>query len=205
LFPLTEAFLLNVSVLPTTSVRHGNTWVICAVRRGGIPSGTNLQLLLSDYVDSYGGPTWPGPTIHHAQAGPGLILTSAVSTTPAGQNYTFTVPAYARILLRSVLAQLTTSSQVATRQARILISDGSGAPYYHEVVDLTQAASTTSTYVWGLKLGYSQTAFQQATDTRGLPELYLLPAFTVNIGVFGMQSLDVITQVNINYEQWFTF
>jgi hypothetical protein len=205
LFPLTEGYLINATITPTASSRYGQTWVVVSIRRGSITAGINLQTLMSDYVDAYAGPTWPGSSIRHSIEEPGLMLTQYVAANPVGQPFTLSVPAFARIILRSIFTAFTTSAGVATRDLQLYLTDGSGNQVYSDVVEATQAAATTGFYSWGLKSGFAQTALTSSYMTRSLPEVYLLPGATVFLTALNIQAGDQFRFLSMYYEQWFTF
>ena len=112
LFPLAESFLLNVSVMPTASVRYGQTWVFVCVRRGGMVSGINLQTLIAASLDPYGGPTWPGGNLQHSIQGPGLLQFSPYGAVALGTAFIWQVPAWGRVLMHPVFCQFNTSATV---------------------------------------------------------------------------------------------
>jgi hypothetical protein len=205
LFPLSEGYLINATITPTASSRYGQTWVVVSIRRGSITGGINLQTLISDYVDAYAGPTWPGSTIQHSISEPGLMLTAAAAANPVGQPFVLTVPTFARILLRSLFASYVTSAAVANRTVQLYLTDGSGNLVYADTAEATQAASLTDNYSWGLKSGFAQSALTSNYMNRSLPEVYLLPGATVNLTAINIQAGDQFRFLAMYYEQWFTF
>ena len=204
LFPLYESFVLNVSLMPSTPLRYGAAWCFVAVRRGGLASGINLQTLIADYLDAYSGPTWPGAQIRHTAEAPGLTLTTYTASVTAGQGFTFTVPSYARILLRSITYIITTSAAVAYRNLNLTLTDPSGNAAYYEYAEPNLPASQTAIFSYALARGGAQSAFATGSMSRSLPELYLLPGAQVKIIVGSMQAGDQLTSVTLYYEQWFT-
>jgi hypothetical protein len=205
LFPLSEGFLLNVSIMPTSSIRHGTTWAFIALRRGGLASGINLQTLISDYLDSYGGPTWPGSPQSHSLSEPGLIVQSYYGNLATGLLPTVTVNSWNRILMRSIYAQLSCSAAVGTRQVLLDMLDPTGNIMFRDMTEITQAAGSSIGYSWGLKLGTSQTAAAANYMCRSLPEVYLIPSSSIVVNCANMQAGDQFIKVCVNYESWFSF
>jgi len=205
LFPLTESFLLNVSVMPAGSVRYGQVWIFCTIRRGGLASGVNLQTVLSDYLDAYGGPTWPGSRIRHATEERGLVIQTLYGALPSGQAVTLTMPVWARALVRSVFCQLNTSATVASRQVYLDLLDAAGNRMYRDMTEPTVAASSTGAYSWGLKLGTAQSAPALNYLVRSLPEVFLMPGGQLLVSAANLQATDGFVNVQVDYEQWFHF
>jgi len=203
-FPLTEGYLFNLTCTPAASTRRGNTWVYAATRRGNLQSGINLQTLLSDYVDSLSGPTWPGGAQRNSTDGPGLMVMLAAGGGPTtGANYIFTVPSYARIRMRSITAQLNTVAAVANRYPAVFWYVGG----YTSYVDGASGAVTASKQVWcswAFGLGWAQESGPPLSLTRGLPDMLLNAGDTFQVGAWGMQAGDQYLGIVLNYEQWFS-
>lgn len=205
LFPLAECFLLNVSLMPASAVRYGATWVFCCIRRGGIPSGINLQTLISDYVDAFGGPSWPSAGQLHTAAEPGLMMTTYVPSVAVGSDYVFTVPSYARVLLRSLTYVITSSASVGNRNLAVQLTDPSGNLAFQDFAEPNLPASQTAIFSYALGRGAGQTAFATGSLSRTLPEVYLLPGAQVKVHIQGVLAGDQLTAVTLYYEQWYSF
>jgi hypothetical protein len=203
LFVLSEGYLFNLTCTPTPSTRRGTTWVYAALRRGSLVSGNNLQTLLQDYVDAYSGPTWPGGQLRASTEGTGLIVGSAPAAPAAGNPFIYTTPAYARTRIRSLSALLTTSAQAASRRPYVWLYDAFGT-IYQDSLENTVAASSNIYPVWAFGLGWEQTAQAATTETRGFPDLLLNPGSSVYFGAGALQTGDVINNVNLVVEQWFS-
>jgi hypothetical protein len=204
LFPLYEAFMLNVSLMPASPLRYGAAWCFVAVRRGGMASGINLQTLIADYLDAYSGPTWPGSRIRHTAEEPGLILTSYTATLASGVNFIFTVPSYARMLLRGITCQFVSSATVGNRYLALMLTDPALNAAYVDTTDASFAANNTVVIGWGLMRGGFQTAFANGWMSRSLPEIYLLPGAQIQLNMNPSLAGDHLQAITLYYEQWFT-
>lgn len=204
LFPLTEGYLFNVTAQPAPGVRRGQVWLYVALRRGSLQGGINLQTLLQDYVDAYSGPTWPGGAVRMSTEGSGLQTSVYTDPINPGLNYTFTVPAYARIIPRSVWCQFSTSAVVANRHPTIQFNDSAANVLFRDSSDFIQPASTTVTYSWSYALGTSQTSSIAGTISRALPQIVLEPNYQIYLWCISMDAGDQFRFVNISFEQWFS-
>lgn len=205
LFPLAESFLLNVSVQPASGVRYGQTWIFVAIRRGGLSSGINLQTLISDSLSSFGGPTWPGSQLRHSVSDPGLILTQYTASNPAGQQFAFVVPNYARVKMRSVLFHYTAGAGVGNRNPTLAMYDASANAIYFEELETAVTASQTVILSWGLILGYAQTLTATLNAVRSLPDIVMMPGFTMILNAVNIFPADAFSGINLSWEQWFSF
>jgi hypothetical protein len=204
LYNLAEGYLFNLTVQPVPNTRRGVTWIYAALRRGSLASGNNLQTLIQDYIDSLSGPTWPGGQLRSPTDGHGLPAIAYTATVPAGQQYLYTVPSYARIVIRTINAYFQASAQVATRQAYMNMLDNSGHVVYYDTVEATQAASAGVQYTWAYLLGINQTTVVAGSVLRSLPEQYLNPGYSINLGAINNQTGDQWQSINIALEQWFS-
>lgn|SRR5215472_817550 len=204
LFTLAEGYLFNITVQPIPNTRRGVTWIYCAVRRGSLASGNNLQTLLQDYVDSFGGPTWPGGQLRNSTDGTGLMVTFSAGSGPStGANYIFTVPTYARVRMRSVVGQFNTGAAVANRLPAIFWYSGGYTCYIDGMVN-AQVASKQIWYSWTFGLGWAQDPGNAFSVTRGLPDMILNPGDTFQLGAWGQQAGDQWLGIILVYEQWFS-
>ena len=204
LFPLTEGYLFNLTCTPAGSTRRGSTWVYAAIRRGNLLSGVNLQTLLQDYVDSLSGPTWPGGTLRSSTDGVGLMTTQFTNSVTAGQPFNYTVPAYARVRVRSIMVFLATSAAVGNRDPYLLLSDNSTNQIFHDEIEPAMVASKSVFMCWAFMLGWAQTALSQNNMARSLPDLILNPGYTLQVNADGLLAGDQFQFITLCLESWFS-
>jgi hypothetical protein len=203
LFQLSEGFLFNLTCVPSAVTRRGVTWIYAALRRGSLASGSILQTLIQDYVDSLSGPTWPGSQLHNSSEGRGLMTVTVESNPSAGSAVVITTPTYMRTRVCALVVKFITSAAVSNRKPYILLQDPLG-PVYQDVIENTVTASTTLTLYWAIGLGWAQTAAVNTWQTRGLPDFTLNPSSTITSWMSGNDPADTATGIVLTTEQWFS-
>lgn len=158
-FRLGEGFLIHVTVRATAgTVRRGQCFVSLLAQRWEGTGALVLGTLLSDYVSTAFFPSWPGCRRRESVEEPGIIRSITGTDQAANTNITETVPTGARWRLISMVASLVTDATVATRQAAVVLDDGT-ADLYAAYASVTQAASVTRFYDFnnvGIDLGAQQ-------------------------------------------------
>lgn len=202
LFPLTEGFLLNVSVTPTAiPTRRGQTWVSVGIRRGSLNAGVTLQQLIQGYVDTMTGAAWPYSTLQDSLQGRGYTQALVLGNGALGATMYITVPAGANWQVNTIYAYFVASAAVATRQIQLNIDDGANV-FFQDMVEATVTASQGQVSTWARLLGYAQTARVNGAVTRGLPDFRLLPGWRIGLAVWSMQSGDQWQNVTTEVEEW---
>jgi hypothetical protein len=124
-YPLTEGFLLSVSVAPSAGIQgRALCFVTIGLQRGSGSFAPDVYMLATGYTSVTAPLIWPGGRYEFSQQPPGWIQKDTVGNPAAGTDWTFTVPANDRVRTMMVLAILVTSATVATRQAKLVIDDG---------------------------------------------------------------------------------
>lgn len=131
-FSMGEGFLLSVSMQATNAVQRGQTYARATLNRGG---GTGListvaQTLVTDYVTNQTSIGWPGGRQQQSQEGVGFLHSVNQPNPAAGADFTFTVPASARMRVGSFAAIFTASVAAANRNVQIIIDDGTAVDIY---------------------------------------------------------------------------
>lgn len=202
-FALCEGFLFNVSTQAVgATVSRGQTYISVQLKRGG-SAGNILQTLISDYVDSYYSPTWPGGLTRSPSDGNGYPYTIIVSSPSAGANWFYRSPNFTRWAPQIVTAKLVTSSAAANRQVQFFVESITGASgQWNDMCEYSQPASTTVTYGWAVNWGSNQTAAQNGYLSRSMPTLYM--GYETSIGVLtaNIQSGDQWSAIGIYTQEW---
>jgi len=105
---------------PSPPTERGRLFVRLELFMGG----ANAQTLCSGYITRRYTLTWPTGQFEHSTEGPGAIKNIIGTDPPAGNEISETVPTNARWRLLGFHATLTTDSTVITREANIIIDDG---------------------------------------------------------------------------------
>lgn len=154
IFPIAEGLLLSLSVSNLNSGLADNT---CFVEVGlqhssntGVPQHT---IIVQGYVTNLFSLEWPTLSVRGGVVNPTRYtpVSATVANPAAGAEWTYTVGAGLSYQLETVRFQLVTSATVATRSARIRITDGTNELFKSDV-NATQAASLTQQYYGGAGL-----------------------------------------------------
>lgn len=143
--PLSEGFLLSVTVTNQVASRRGQTYVRLQLLRGGDVTGTTAQILAQGYVSFFSQVFWPDFQSENCASGMGN-LRKVTGTLPGfGAEISETVPTGLMWRILSIWYKLATSAVVANRFPHLLLDDGVSV-----LVDTppfqAQAASLTLTY-----------------------------------------------------------
>ena len=145
-FKTREGYLLSAEILPGAGVA-ANTFQFAtlSIRRGGSGITNEQRLLISDYLTTNIGASWPERPTQRPSSGPGIVFSVAVGNPAAGSDWLFTSPVAQRFSVTYITATLATSATVATRTASLVISDAVAALATIDSLS-TQAAGLTNTY-----------------------------------------------------------
>ncbi len=129
--------------------------------------------------------------------------TIAVPQPAAGANpATQTVPAGKVWRLRSIFGLLTTSAAVANRIPAVKITDGTNTIAILEGGSgAVTAASSSAGYTWGMGLAAAGGFTGGRNCSNALPDLRLLPGYTVQITTLSIDAADQWTGVSMVIEE----
>lgn len=168
-----EGFLLSASV-ETPGAPRGQAFVALRIRRGGGSADvTQGEYILAGYPGAIAGLSFPGSLVVSPADGRGRVRSIPVANPAAGTDWSLTVPAGVAWIIRGIVATLTTSVAVATRQASLVISDTVPTPVLISTPGLTQVASLADKYSW---FNGAITAAAGPAIAGGLPNELKLPA-----------------------------
>jgi len=146
IFGLSEGTLTNVQLRASSAgLLGGGVWCVLEIVRGGGSNAQALGTLLQGYATTNGRLAWPGSLILPATFGAGRIRSITGTDPAANVEISETVPAGVRWRLVAFSASLTTDANVAARDVRLVIDDGT-TTLLQLPADQTQAASLTIRY-----------------------------------------------------------
>jgi hypothetical protein len=122
--PLTEGFLVNVTVTATQSGFAAQTFVAAYLEYASSSQADILQILFQGTIHQGRYLSWPVPPTDQFIAGQGSLRTIIGTNPAAGAEISETVPANTRWRLISLHANLTTSAVVANRVVHVQLDDG---------------------------------------------------------------------------------
>lgn len=198
---LAEGFLLSASVKAAVATTRGMTFVRAFLGAGPFGAGQPSYMLMADYVTTAMAPAHPNGRVLAPTEGPGLLYSVRAAHSPAGTNWSFTVPTNARWRVESIQSLLVTSATVATRQVSLVIASPTDTI---AIVpgNVNQAASQTEFYIWGDGLLYQVDT--RPVDSAPLPRnMILLPSFVINAQVLSLQAADQWSDFPVVFvEEW---
>ena len=188
--PLGVGYLVNLAVYATAAApRIGQTFVSIKLIRGLTAATMVLGWLVQGYVTAEQGLGWPGSPIGDSISGGGVQRAIAGTNPAAGAEFSETVPTGARWDLLYLNVELDTSSQAATREARLAFTQSSLTMAIVNTAG-SQAASLNRVYTWGQALpvnaGIIGTIFQGAIPSPSI----LLAGDRFRSTTNGLQTLD---------------
>jgi hypothetical protein len=166
LFPLTEGYLLSLSLVPigvVAFVTGGQMWARAAIWRTG-GTGALYRLLLSGYVTSFRSLSWPAGIQELSIGNQGWLRVFAGTNPAPGTEVCETVPSFARWRVVTFYFTLTTSATVTDRRVYLVIDDGTTPAVYMPPVAV-QPANTSRVYHYASDFPYTQP----------FPEIALIP------------------------------
>jgi hypothetical protein len=154
IFGLAEGTLTNVQLRASSAgLLGGGVWCVLEIVRGGGSNAQALGTLLQGYATTNGRLAWPGSLILPATFGAGR-LRSITGTDPAANNeISETVPTGVRWRLLSFYFTLVTDANVANRNVRLVIDDGTNT-FLRVGSNQNHGATTTAAYI-AAELGFT--------------------------------------------------
>jgi hypothetical protein len=141
--PLTEGWLLNLTVGLTGFSRKGQTYVYVFLQRGDAVGGPQSGTLLSGYTSNPATLIWPGSGTIYPTDGAGWLHSVQQGNPGAGAEFLITVPVNARWRLRALNAQLVIANSGIARTNMLQIKDASGNVLYVASAGQNSAINTT--------------------------------------------------------------
>jgi len=201
---LPEGWLLSIVITTNAaSQKRGSMYVTCGLGINPSPTslGTNVRLLLADYLTAAAGMGWPGNQMVSSVEGPGLINSVQIGNPAAGVDWTYTVPAGIRAWIHNVSALFTTAVAVANRIPGYRIKDSGGNQLYIMSASAAQAASLVFNYE-----GVEDSVLAIDAGTHALvalpAEVYLSAGYVFTSITGAIQAADQWSGINLNLETW---
>lgn len=202
--PLAEGYLLGLVATSASATGRGQTFVRVYVVRGAtsIPPTNAVALLVSNYITTTVGATWPGGQLFFPTDGQGWVHALTVNNPAAGAEWTFTNPAFIKRRIQSVSATLVTSAAAGTRLPQISITGTAGARIYQAAATQGIGPSLTATVI------FAPVALAPVGNTNLLTVPLALPALTydgyiVSSLTQGIDAGDQWSAIKIDVEEWF--
>lgn len=203
--PLTEGYLLSVSITGSTATQRGMTFARAFIVRGtplvanAFPNTT--MMLVADYVTGSAAIGWPAGRTVYPTEGPGNVSSWNVGNPAAGADWSKTIGSGTRWLLRSLNAQLVTSAAVANRVIRSQLLDGGGNLVFQGAPSAVVPASTTVQVTANTNMAIS--TVDGTTIAVPLPVTPVLSAgFRVQVNTLALQAGDQWSNIWLYYEGW---
>jgi len=198
-----SGFILSATIAAPAAT-HGTLFTRLTIQRGvGSGDVTRGNVLIDGTPSQFTTLGYPEMGIAPALSGFGLITYQSVTAPGAGADWTFTVQAGLTAIVRGVRAQLVTSATVATRLARVQITDGT-----HIACDVaagaTQVASLTNLYNWAAGVTVNALGTAPVIINAGLPrECRLSAGYTIQSATQNIQAADQWSAIVLEVEYWF--
>jgi hypothetical protein len=202
--PLSEGFLLSMSVHPLFTVLQGALWVQASVTRTSGLEDLYLMPLLQGYPTISQVVCWPGSPLMQQSDGQ-WYPRSIVPAVNAGLDWSTTVPVGAQWRVTAAHAILTTSAAVANRQLLFYYTNFAGLAKFRATYGPAQTASLARTYAYGISTPHaSGFSFDGFVD--GIPgDLILIGGDLVRTFVLNIDAGDSWTQVSVQVLERLSF
>lgn len=199
---LAEGYLIDIAVAFDGSlgtVNRGQAYITAGLQRG-VAGGFRFMQLIADSPGIDMDLGWPGGSLRAPTEGPGFIHTITVGNPAAAADWSFTIPAGARMKLRSAQAQLATSATVANRFPFLHLTD-SVNEYALFTPSAAQVASLTVVYHWSP--GATQQAVISSQEVVAtLSDMVLPPGHVIASTTPGISAGDQWSAIVLSVEEW---
>lgn len=201
LFPLTEGYLLSVTVSVSGAVpKRGQTFVQVGIARGTLANPEQGAVLISDYCTNLDFSGWPGHLLRSPLEGPGVIRSITGTNPAAGAEILETVPTNARWQLRSVRFTIVTNATVANRTPIFTFDDGA-AILFKLPSPFTTPASQTQNY--GLIDGNTPAQNASGDNLYAVPKLFpMMAGWRFGTTTTALQAGDDYSAPQYVVEEW---
>lgn len=202
IFGLPYGYLLNAVVFASSgSPRLGQTFVSLHVIRGRGQARYLLATLLQGYVTADQELAFPGSPVASSVEGGAYTRVVTGSDPSAGNGVFETVPTGARWRVRAAKVTLATSATAATRRIFIALLDQSANYIAWGWQALTQAASETNDYFWGI----NQPIEGVPPSNKGVgivPDVTLIAGMNIQIQALQIQPGDNFGAPLLTVDEW---
>lgn len=202
--PLTEGYLLGMSITCNGATQRGQTFVRAFISRAssGFFAQAASQPLVSDYATINTPIGWPGGTIRHPVEGPGAIFISQPSAPAAGADWSFTIPVGVRARLVAWRGQLVTSAAAGNRIVRVQALQNSNQFWQGAPSAVIPASQTVQVCCCPDQAGF--TTDPQTVYIPFPPDQVMVGGGTtvIRTNTTGLDAADQWTQINLQLETW---
>lgn len=201
--PLSEGFLLSVTVSAAQANTRGQTWARLFLNRSKATFTQQSYALMADYVTSFGAQGFPNGAIKAPTDGTGNLINYTVANPVAGADWVFTPSTLTRFKVRAVRAVLATSAAVANRIPGLLLK--SGASQAAEIPPNNVAVAGTSYNMVGIN-GPGYFAAVTTINLWPLPvDFVMTPSQSLSSQTTSIQAADQWSGINIYGEEWLEY
>lgn len=199
--PLSEGWLLNLTVGLTGFSRKGQTYVYLFLQRGDAVGGPQSGTLLSGYTTNPATLIWPGGGTIYPTDGAGWLNSVNKANPAAGSDFLFTVPANARWRVRSFSATYVVPNTGSARVVRAVVKDAAGNLIWQGVGQ--QTAGINATFNVSAAPGQNSSTADPFAIQLPLPgDLALPQGFTFGTSSGGIQAGDQYSNIWAEVEEW---
>jgi hypothetical protein len=200
---LAEGFLLSLSAIAASANQRGQTFARALLLRAGVIVKNLTVALVSDYVTSAQGASWPsGRQITPIESN-GAVRTFSVGNPAAGADWNLLVPVGARWRLMATNAQLVTSAAVATRVPELQFQ-AAAVPIATFTPNGTVAASLTAQVSGSSSVATNVAGVTDVMIPIGGP-IYLLGNQLIQSVTRNIQAADQWSNIRVVVEEWLDF
>ena len=200
--PLTEGFLLSVSLSAAVATTRGQTFVRLILNPSALGVGQPAQMLASDYVTTAMAPGYPNGRQLSPVEGPGFLRALTITGISAGHDWTISMPSNTRWRVQTIYAVLSTSGTAGNRLPQLFF--GIGANNVDQIpAPAAIPASTLAQISW--QAGGSVESDTEPSYNSPLPNnLIIASQASANIAsnTVGIQAADQWASVSIWVEEW---
>lgn len=198
--PLTEGFLLNLSVGITGNSRKGQTYIELHMQKGDALGGPQFTDLLAGYLTAMCNLVWPLNAPVHSIDGAGWKHSLQFGQPAAGADFTNTNFSNQRLRIESIVAQLAAANAGTPRAVELIVDDGINV-VFRIAANATQAINTTAQYVVG-SLGTPSTIVTTDLQINIPNPLILMPGWRIRTATTNINAADQWSNIWANVEEW---
>lgn len=199
--PLTEGFVLSIQCGTTDPIAgRGELYLAVELVRGTDTKPVLVAVFCAGYLTQNYGPSWPTGGVEVPSSGNGLSLQKTIPDPGAGQQWIYTVPFGVRWRVQALTMTYSADATVASRFARLAITQG-GFAMTIAVQSAVITAGQTALVIFGPTGNYATGTVPYIVSP--LPQGLVLASGAVLNPAFGnIQAGDTITLTKLLVEEW---
>jgi len=198
--PLMEGYLLSVTATSTLAVTRGQTYCSAFLKRspaGGPPAQVGL---FADYCTPDFLAIYPNGRSLSQVEGPGWSHSVNVANPAAGADWTLTMAAGQRMLVKSLSAVFVASAAVGNRDLSIIVDDGANTVWQDGAALAVTAGQTAG---FNVTTASTPTPILASIITVVIPPaIFLVPGWRIRAFTTGILAGDQWSQIWLGVEEW---